>query len=267
MPVGRAERGRAMPWALLWAVLGLCFGSFVNVLTYRLPRKISISLPPSACPACNCRIAPYDLLPLVSWVFLKGRCRKCNVRIGLRYPITELTCGLLFAGMVLFTLSLSAVFLSLFAFLLLTVSIIDWDTQEIPDSLLLAALVIGVAWVVLGNLTTIFPYAPGFKAAGLGILAGAIPLLAIDRLIIILAKKDGFGYGDVKLMAVAGLYLGLGGVLAAFFFAFVTGGIFATFLLVTGRAKRGEYIAFGPFLCGGIIAALWFGQAFWNLIT
>jgi len=169
--------------------------------------------------------------------------------------------------MTLYTYTLSAIFLSLFAFILLTISVIDWDTQEIPDSLLLAALIIGMTWIVLGHFSPMFPHSPGFIEAILGILAGAAPLLAIDRFVMLLAKKDGFGYGDVKLMAVAGLYLGWSGVFAAFFFAFIVGGIYAVCLLVTGRAKRGEYIAFGPFLCGGILAALWFGQAIWSFLT
>jgi len=150
-------------------------------------------------------------------------------------------------------------------FILLTVSVIDWDTQEIPDSLLLAAAITGGIWVTAGHFSPLFPEAPGFIAAGLGILAGGLPLLLIDKLVIILFKKDGFGYGDVKLMAVCGLYLGVSIMFAAFFFAFIAGGIYATFLLITGRAKRGEYIAFGPFLCAGVIAAMWFGQGFISL--
>jgi len=165
--------------------------------------------------------------------------------------------------MMLLTQTDSAIFLSMLAFILLTIARVDWDTQEIPDVLLLVALIIGVAWVVLGNISMAFPHVPSFIDAGLGIIAGAIPLLAVDRLTLVFVKKDGFGYGDVKLMAVAGLFLGWRSVFMAFFFAFVTGGIYATFLLITGRAKRGDYIAFGPFLCGGIIAALW--QAFLGL--
>jgi len=169
--------------------------------------------------------------------------------------------------MVLFSPDLDAVFLGIFAFLLLVVSVIDWDTQEIPDGLLIVAALTGAIWVVLGHVTTFFPSAPGFIAAGLGILAGGLPLFIIDKLVLALFKKDGFGYGDVKLMAVGGLFLGWQLVLAAFFFAFVTGGMYATVLLILGRARRGEYIAFGPFLCGGIVAALWFGQRFLAVIT
>ena len=242
-------------------------GSFANVLVYRLPRQISIIRPSSMCPDCKMHIAFYDLLPLVSWAILKGRCCRCGAGISLRCPLTELACALLFAGMALFTMSLSAAFLSVFGFILLVVSLIDWDTQVIPDGLLLTALIIGIAWVTAGHFTNLFPKSPGFFDAGLGILAGAAPLLAVDRLVLALFKKDGFGYGDVKLMAVSGLFLGWSGVFAAFFFAFISGGIFAVYLRVTGRAGPGAYIAFGPFLCGGVIAALWFGHIFWNVIT
>jgi len=162
--------------------------------------------------------------------------------------------------MVFFIPSLSAIFLSLFAFILLSVGIIDWDTGEIPDGLLIAATIIGVVWIVCGYISPLFSHAPGFNDAGLGILAGGLPLLVVDKLTIVLVKKDGFGYGDVKLMAVAGLFIGWQLVFIAFFIAFISGGIAATVLLITGRAKRGEYIAFGPFLCCGVITAIWFGQ-------
>ena len=242
-------------------------GSFANVLVYRIPRQISIIRPSSRCPNCDKPIAFYDLLPLAGWAILKGRCRYCRECISPRYPLTELACAMLFVGMALFTMSLSVIFLSFFGFILLVVSLIDRDTQVIPDGLLLMALIIGMVWVTAGYFTNLFPKAPGFFDAGLGILAGAAPLLVVDRLVLALMKKDGFGYGDVKLMAVSGLFLGWNAIFAAFFFAFISGGIFAVYLRVTGRAESGAYIAFGPFLCGGVIAALWFGQMFWNLIT
>ena len=247
---------------IIWAfVVGLCAGSFANVLIYRLPRKISFIKPRSVCTNCQKFIATYDLMPIVSWVILQGRCRHCKGRISLRYPLVELTCGMLFAGMVSLTPTLSAVFLSLFAFLLLVISVIDWDTQEIYDGLLVAAALIGIGWVIAGEISFLFPLAPGFIDAVLGILVGAAPLFILDRLTLAVYKKDGFGYGDVKLMAVSGLYLGWQYVIIAFFFAFITGGAYATILLITGRAKSGEYIAFGPFLCAGVITALWFGRA------
>ena len=254
-----------MTWIACALVIGLCFGSFANVIVYRVSRKISLISPPSTCPACGCLIAFYDLLPVLSWVILLGRCRRCNARISSRYPLIEFTCALLFMGMVLLTPTLSAAFLSLFAFMLLAIAFIDGDTQEIPDSMLIVTAFVGICWVVAGYFSDMFPMAPDFIDAGLGILAGGLPLYIVDRLTLMLFKKDGFGYGDVKLMAVAGLFLGWRIIFVAFFLAFVAGGLYATFLLATGRAKRGEYIAFGPFLCAGIITALWFGQALLNV--
>jgi len=254
-----------------WFGVGLCFGSLANVVIYRLPRDISIVSPPSGCPACKTRLVFYDLIPIISWALLLGRCRNCKSKISIRYPLVEFTCALLFACMVLFTHSLSAIFLSLLAFVLLAVFVIDYDTQQIPDSLLVFAAIVGVGWVILGQFSPLFslsfPNAPGFISAFLGILAGGLPLLVIDRLVLLLYKKDGFGYGDVKLMAVSGLFLGWQLIIVAFFIAFISGGAFAVYLLVTGRARRGEYIAFGPFLCGGVIVAIWFGQGIISFMT
>ena len=247
-------------------LVGLCFGSFANVLIYRLPRNISLISPRSFCTACNGNIQFYDLLPVVSWVLLKGRCRSCHANISSRYPLIELACAFLFMGMILTVPGFSAIFMCLLAFILLAVSFIDADTQEIPDSLLGFATVLGVTLVVLGHFFPIFFQSPGFISAGMGILIGGGCLLSIDRITIALHKKDGFGYGDVKLMAVCGIFLGWPLILVAFFFAFISGGIYATYLLLTRRARRGEYIAFGPFLCAGMIAAIWIGQDFISFI-
>ena len=249
---------------IIFAVIfGLCFGSFANVLIYRMPRKISIILPPSQCPACSHRLRVLDLLPVASWLALGGSCRYCKASIGWRYPIVELVCALLFVAMVGFTASFSAIPLAFFAFILVSISLIDWDTQEIPDGLLVAGGICGILWVVMAYFAPYaFPLAPYWLDGVLGVVAGALPLLLIDRLAIFVLKKDGFGYGDVKLMAVAGLFLGWQLVFVAYYFAFIIGGVYAIFLLVTRRARRGGYMAFGPFLALGILGALWFGQKF-----
>ena len=266
IPVNKTKGGLHVH-IMLFALLGLCFGSFANVLVYRLPLSIGITTPPSACPACKSPIRFYDLLPILSWAWLKGRCRHCSASISPRYPLVEASCALLFTGMALYAPIACAIVLSLFAFLLTSIALIDADTQHIPDVLLAVTCIIGVGWVAAGHFAPYFPKAPGFISAVLGILAGGLPLLAVDRLVLTLFKKDGFGYGDVKLMAVCGLFLGWQLVLVAFFFAFITGGMYAAYLLITGRAKRGQYIAFGPFLCAGTVAALWFGQVFISFIT
>jgi prepilin signal peptidase PulO-like enzyme (type II secretory pathway) len=179
------------------------------------------------------------------------------------------------------------------------VSFIDWDTKEIPDSLLIIGAVAGVMWVVSGHfLPEIFPLAPAWNNALFGIFAGALPLLIIDRITLLVYKKDGFGYGDVKLMAVAGIFLGWQLTLLALLFAVMASFPFAIYFLVkqklyyareessSSRATGGcceretscdkqkkfpirsisqnenfdGYMAFGPFLCIGAVAALWFGE-------
>jgi len=248
-------------WVVFAFIIGLLFGSFANVVIYRLPKGKSIVNPPSFCPSCQRRLAAIELIPVISWLLLRTRCRSCKTKISSRYPIAELMCGALFASMAYFTPTLSAIMLCIFAFILLVVSFIDWDTQEIPDGLLITGTITGVLWVALGHfLPELFPHAPLWHNALLGAVAGAIPLLVIDRISIWILKKDGFGYGDVKLMAMIGLFLGWQLTLGVFFFAFVSGGMFATYLLLRRKAKRGEYMAFGPFLCAGAVLVFWLGE-------
>ena len=247
-------------WFTYAAIIGLCFGSFANVLVYRLPRKLSVVRPPSACPACGKRLRLWAMIPIVSWLFLRRRCCYCGIRISVRYPLVEMICAILFVGMIVFVSGLSVIPLSFFAFILLCITLIDWEIQEIPDGLIIAGTAVGFLWVAAAFFApNLLHSAPNWHEALLGVLAGGLPLLVLDRISLWLLKKDGFGYGDVKLMAMAGLFLGWQLIFAAFFFAFITAGCYAAFLLLSGRAKRGAYIAFGPFLCAGSLFALWFG--------
>jgi len=249
------------PWIVFAFIIGLLFGSFANVVIYRLPRGKSIANPPSFCPSCQKRLTAIELIPVISWLFLQMRCRGCKTKISGRYPTVELMCGALFASMTYFSPTLSAVMLCIFAFVLLVVSFIDWDTREIPDGLLVIGTITGITWVGLGHfLPSLFPHSPTWHNALFGAAAGAVPLLIIDRISILVLKKDGFGFGDIKLMAMIGLFLGWQFTLGSFFFAFVSGGAFAVYLLLRRKAGRGEYIAFGPFLCAGAIWAFWLGE-------
>lgn len=239
-------------------LIGAVFGSFANVVIYRLPLEKSVIKPPSACVSCGNRLGFRDLIPIISWVVQKGRCRFCNSGVSGRYPFVEFLGGILFVLMLLYThynsLALFLLFpLCIFATTLLIISFIDWDTQEIPDGLVIIGVVAGLIWVAFGSM--------GWLNALFGVLAGGLPLFILDKLVILLIKKDGFGYGDVKLMAMAGLFLGWQLTFVAFFFAFISGGIYATYLLATGKAERGEYMAFGPFLCVGVLVAFWAGEA------
>jgi len=235
-------------------VLGLIFGSFANVVIYRLPKGKSVVKPASACPTCGKQLKLYNMTPLISWLLLRGKCCFCKEKISFRYFLVELSCGVLFTLMLIHTPTLAVIPLWIFAFILLVIFFIDIDTQEIPDVLLIIAGVGGVAWVGLGQILWV--------NALLGVFAGTLPLLIIDKLCLLFTKKDGFGYGDVKLMAVAGIFLGWQLVLVAFFFAFISGGAISAALLARGKINRGAYIAFAPFLCFGILYAFLFGEHF-----
>ena len=133
-------------------------------------------------------------------------------------------------------------------FILVWVSIQDIKTMTIPDKMIILGVCTGIIWVVHGGNT--------WQEALIGIIVGALPLIIIDLMAKFFLGKDGFGYGDVKLMAMAGIFIGLVGVIIAFFMAFVTAGAFGAYLLITKRAKSGSHIPFAPFLSFGIIVAL-----------
>ena len=245
-----------MPDSFLWlfaAVAGCCLGSFAGVVTYRLPRKISVIMPPSYCPECGSRLKWRDMIPVISWLLLLGRSRCCGKAINVRYIIMEVSCAALFLLMVRHTEG-SLVFLPLWglAFSMICISIVDWDTMEIPDGLVMIIAVSGVAWVTLSYGTA------GWQNAIIGALAGAISLIILNWLVWLIVKQPGLGYGDVKLMAAAGLFLGWQGVYAAFFTAFITGGVYGGYLIATGKAERRSYLAFAPFLSLGILVAFLF---------
>lgn len=233
------------------AIIGLCFGSFAGVVVYRIPRGESVVRPRSHCPRCGAFLKWRDMVPIVSWLALRGRCRTCDGAVGPRYLMMEITCAVLFVLMAGHTgISFNVIPLWCLAFVLLCVGVVDFDTMEIPDGLLLFGALAGVAWGVL-----VYDLI-GWVDALLGVAAGALPLWVLDRAVWLVAKKPGFGFGDVKLMGMAGLFLGWQGVVAAYFVAFVAGGVFGVFLMVSGRAERGSYLAFGPFLALGVLVAM-----------
>ena len=229
------------------AVVGLCIGSFANVVIHRLPKGKSIILPSSSCPDCKSRLKGRDMIPAISWLILRGRCRHCKAVISWRYPIIEAGSAILFVLMARYTgVDIAVLPLWCLVFVLLCVAAIDLETMKIPDSLLVIGTLAGLIWVGL------FGYTLGWLDALLGVATGALPLLVLDWLVWMVVKKPGFGFGDVKLMAMAGLFLGWQGVIAAYFIAFVAGGLYGAGLLIMGKAERGSYLAFGPFLCLGI---------------
>ncbi|MBC7765458.1 MAG: prepilin peptidase [Hyphomonadaceae bacterium] len=246
-------------------VIGIIIGSFLNVCIYRIPKKQSVITTPSHCPACDKRIAWYDLVPLLSYLILAGKCRNCKTNISLRYPLIELANALLYVliATVLIGFKPEPILWRLAAFcfltsVLLVITVIDFETYEIPDKILLVAFFVGIVY-------NIVRWDVNFSINSLiGFFAISVPLLLIAML-----TKGSMGGGDIKLMAVAGLFIGWKLMLAAFFIAIVLGGLISVGLLWTSIKKRKDPIPFGPFLALGIYLSILFGDDLirWYLIT
>ena len=242
-------------------VCGLMFGSFANVIIYRLPRGLEFVKTPSACTSCGARIKAPHNIPVLSWLMLRGECGYCGAKISPRYITVELLTGVMFALMFWRHGDiLEASLWSVFMLYLVIAAFIDAETRLIPDSLNIAGFAVAAAYAALnwgGALNLI-----------LGAVAGGGFLLILDLMSRLIFKKPGMGGGDIKLMAVCGLFLGVWGAVAALWLAAVAGGVFGVFLLAAKRAERGSYFAFGPFLCAGAAAAGFLQDAlrgFWGI--
>lgn len=227
----------------LW---GLMVGSFLNVCIFRIPEEKSVVTTPSHCYHCQTRLKPWDLVPVFSYLWLRGRCRYCGTKISWQYPLVELVTGLLFVLAVhRWGLTWTALAMAVFFAMLVVTTVIDLYHQIIPDGVLLTAGIIGFPLMYLQSLEQLKWGVIGFFAAGLVML------------LIALASRGGMGGGDIKLAAVMGLFLGLKPVALALFIAFFTGGIVGIFLLAIGRKGRKDPVPFGPFLAlGSLLAAL-----------
>jgi len=259
-------------WVVYAFFIGLLFGSFANVVIWRLPRGKSIHYPPSACVACGRRLLAFDLVPVASWLFLRGRCRYCGVKVSARYPVVELLCGVLFACMIFFAANLSGIILCFLAFLLLCVSMIDIDKHRIPYGLWVAGMVVGVAWVGTAHFSPeMFPLAPTWYEAFAGAVLGliALPLKMLDTLLTATRLKNinspytmrernaiemveySISASTVQITAMAGIFLGWQLMLVALVLALIISGI-------AGIRER-RYRFFLPAFCVSVLIALWFG--------
>jgi leader peptidase (prepilin peptidase)/N-methyltransferase len=230
----------------LLAVLGLLVGSFLNVVVHRLPRGESLLRPRSRCPGCGQAIAPYDNVPVVSWLILRGHCRHCGTAISARYPLIEALTGIAFGAVAAFSGVDGELWVELpFAALMIAVAAIDLEHRIVPNKLLAPAAIWAlVAWAVVDA-----SFLPEALAAG----AGAFAFLLLAAL----AYPAGMGMGDVKLAGTMGLYLGLS-VIPALAVAFLAGSVVGVALLAReGRAARKKGVPFAPFLAlGGLVGLL-----------
>ena len=231
---------------MLAAPFGLMIGSFLNVVAYRLPLRKSIVFPGSHCTACDAPVKPYDNVPVLSWLVLRGRCRSCGTVISPRYPAVELLTALAFIAIVLVNGVNARLALELpFAAMLIAVSDIDIEHRIIPNKILLPAAVWGLAGGALIRTHDL----PELAISG----AGAFTFLLVAALI----HPKGMGMGDVKLAGVMGLFLGAS-IVPAMVIGFLTGSVVGIGMLARyGPAARKMGVPFGPFLAlGGLVALL-----------
>lgn len=235
-------------WAVVLVfILGTIIGSFINVVIYRVPRGNSVVYPPSACGACAAQLNWRDLIPVLSYIILRGRCRSCGSSISWQYPLVELIGGLgLLALYYRFGLGFEGLAAAVLFFLLLAVIFIDLDFLIIPNRIVLIGLLLGVP-LTLAQSTQVF------VSGLLGLLVGG-GLLLLTAVV----SRGGMGGGDIKLATVIGLYVGWPQILLVLFLSFLLGSIVGLALVVRGRKKMKEAVPFGPFLAvASYLVLLW----------
>lgn len=230
-------------------VFGSCIGSFLNVVIYRLPRKISFAKGRSHCPSCGMTLHFYDMVPVFSWLFLKGKCRNCKAKISFRYPMIEFLVGILAVLCALrFEFTIRAVVDFFVLCILVCVLFIDLDTYEIPNGLNLLLIIPCIISLFLFKEIVWYERVIGFFVISL-------PMYLVDKFV-----PTAFGGGDIKLIAVCGFYLGWKVTLIAMFACILLSGVYVLYLLIAKKIKSGAHIAYGPFLSIGVALSLFYGN-------
>lgn len=236
-------------------ILGSVIGSFLNVCIYRIPEGFSVATPASHCPQCQTAIRWYQNIPILSYLYLRGRCASCGVGISLRYPLVEGLTGALF---VLVGVRLAGSYAIpvywLFVAALVVITFIDFDHQIIPD-------VISLPGVVVGFLLSFCVPWLSWQESLFGILLGGGSLYLVAKIYYLLTKVEGMGGGDVKLLAMIGAFLGWKAVLPVIFLGSLSGAMVGVPLMLIKRAGGKLAIPFGPFLALGAVIYLLFGQS------
>lgn len=265
-----------LPSAALAGLFGLLIGSFLNVVIHRIPKmmqhesdnyvahesgkplphteRFNLMLPRSACPQCGHQITALENIPVISYLFLRGKCSRCKTPISARYPIIELLTGTLSAFLIWrFGSGLAGLATLLFAYLLIAMTFIDADTQLLPDDLTLPLLWVGL----LVNLQATFV---PLSDAVIGAAAGYLSLWSIYWLFKLVTGKEGMGYGDFKLLAALGAWLGWSMLPIILLLSSVVGAIVGICLIIFSKRGRDNPIPFGPYLAAAGMIALLYGK-------
>ena len=245
----------AMEWPFLISLgaFGAILGSFLNACVFRLPRGISMIIPPSACPRCGSRIRWYDNVPVAGWLALRGRCRSCRERISPRYPVVEALTALVFVLLALrYGPSLVLAPALLFAWLMLLVTLVDFDARIIPDAVTIPGTVLGLLIAWLGPMP--------LRDAVIGAAAGLFLLWAIAWVYERVTGIEGMGGGDIKFAALLGAFLGWQGLLLTLFLASLGGALAGGLLMLRGKGSGKTALPFGSFLAPAGLVVYVFGS-------
>lgn len=258
-----------MFYLLIFFVSGSVLGSFLSAYTYRLPRGISIVTGRSHCPKCNKTIAWFDNIPILSYLLLRGKCRRCDEPISWRYPLIEISCASIFVIIYLFLVNgycgnsnISAIcswknvlgtmtlpYLITLSLVLITIFIVDFENQFIPDELVFISMMLSASAILFSDTGKLYlHFFSGFMVSSLLILLN------------IATRGRGMGLGDAKLAISLGLALGWILTPAWFLLSFILGGIVGIVLLFMGKASFGKHIAFGPFMIASFFIMLFWGD-------
>jgi len=244
-------------WTVIFALLGTIVASFLNVVIDRLPAGESLISPGSHCPACQRRLAIIDLIPIVSYIWLRGRCRYCQATIPRRILWLEIGNGILFAYLFWhYGLSVDLIIATVYCCLFIVIAVIDLEHGLILNKIVFPAAVVALLVSIFLSRNGVVP---GITQAAIG---GGVGLVLFTLIVIV--SRGGMGWGDVKLAALIGIINGTPLVFVALFVAVISGGLLAVFLLLLKARGRKQAIPFGPFLALGAMVALLWGS---NLIN
>jgi len=239
---------------ILIVVVGLAWGSFLNVVIYRLPQRISLLQPPSSCPHCQTRIKVYDNIPVLSYILLRGKCRHCQAKIPLTYPLVELLTPLSFLLLYSqYSLSVHFFASALFVSALVALGFIDFTHQILPDEITLPAAALALIYSLFGLGLT-------FTQALVGAVVGAGILLLVYGAYYLLRKKEGLGLGDVTMMLMIGAFLGWQQTLFTLILASLLGALVGGFFILFRKKTLQYALPFGTFLAAAAFVSLIWGE-------
>ena len=248
-------------FAVLSFIMGASLGSFFNVCIYRIPNKKSVVNPPSHCYNCNTRLKPLDLVPILSWTLLRGKCRYCGQKISPRYALVELLTGILFILVYrVYGYNTIILYYLLLVSLLLIITFIDLDYYIIPDELIRFGSIGASIFNILGQAISI-------KDSLLGSIICGGGMLVLIHLIELLIKKEAMGGGDIKLFGMVGLFLGIKLGLLTILLSVYVGAIYGVGSIIYSKIKKKEYnsmIPYGPFISVGALISILYGTNIMN---